>query len=582
MDAFRETYPTLCELLACTAFEADATNAVAFAKVEEDLKEALMGRVFELNELMWLLCGAVVPAWANFEAIQLENDLAAVVGSVGIDIARSAYKEKFLVESKSKIKDPKAKVQDAKNKLEDVRYEVAVTAKACGILDACSIQLEKPIRDPSKKEKDWKNSDVYGTFQGQPVRIEVTVLHETLPPAIHLELDDLVRQAKVESGFRITLRSTLVDQGYAERVRALVELLYDNHKTAGGVDVEVDSVRFEWKKGAYHCPQETSPFDSICFYAADEFTGAEEVRDIVHPCSVRPVTSKHVLEDNPNPPGVITSADLPDAPTQAPVSTKVGQMLAGKLQQCEGGSINIVAFGNPLPMHDREVVSAVRGSEFVAVPFWTDKHGVLHSGKAAPLRDPKAPFVPPQYLPNDDDRTQFIEPFLKMSAVWHIRIGGYAKSQIIPNPNALMPIPTELVKAWTDPLPPPTPKTAEEQPDLTTSAREEQTDESDQEEGIVWADVAQNYVEACGTIAEARSILAKLEQAGISFDELRAKVEELWSDPPREAKNTKFISPTDEDMAMTFVVDCGGYEQAKACLEAYSEETGGNDRHDIG
>src|SRR5262249_46318242 len=153
--------------------------------------------------------------------------------------------------------------------------------------------------------KDWKNSDVFGKFQEQPVRIEVTVLHERLPPAIHIELDDLVRQTEIASGFRITLRSVLVDEGYAERVRALVELLHDNHVASGGKDVEIDGVRFERKKGAYHCPQETSPFESVCFYSADEFNGAETLREIIHTCSVRPVTSKHVLEDNPNPPGVV-------------------------------------------------------------------------------------------------------------------------------------------------------------------------------------------------------------------------------------------------------------------------------------
>ena len=562
MDAFRATYPTLCELLAGTAFEDDARAAAEFAKSKEDMKAALEGQVFALSEFMWLLCGAVFPEWANSEATQLEQDLAAIVDTVGIAVARTAYRDKFLVESKSKI-------QDAKNKLEDVRYEIAVTAKACVALDAGSIQLEKPIDDLSKKEKDRKNSDVFGTFQGQPVRIEVTVLHESLPPAIHIELDDLVRQADVASGFRIALRSVLVDDGYAERVRALVELLHDYHAATGGKDVEIDGVHFEWRKGAYHCPQGTSPFESICFYAAYEFTGAEKMRDIIHPCSVRPVTSKHVLEDNPNPPGVVTSADLPDAPAQVPVSTKVGQMLAGKLQQCEEGVINIVAFGNPLPMHDREVINAVHGSGFVGVPFWTDKHGVRHSGKGVLLHDPKAPFVPAQYVPNNDDRIQFIEPFKKMSAAWHIRIGWYAKSQVISNPNASLPIPKELATAFSDPAP----KVVVKQIDDTMPPAEEQADNSEQEEDIVWAEVAGNYVQVCGTVAEARSALAKLEQTGLSLNELREKVEELWSEPTKEEKKTKFFSPTNEEMAMTFVVDCGGYEQAKAWLKAYSEES---------
>jgi len=569
MDAFRATVPTLCELLKGTPFEADATAAADLADAPVDMKAALQRRAFRLNELMWLLCGAVVPEWANSEAVQLERDLAAIVGTVGMAAARTAYKDKFLVEARSKIQDPQAKLLDAKNKLEDLRYEIAVTAKACAVLDVDSILLEKPIPDPNKKEKDLKNSDVFGTFQGKPVRIEVTVLHESLPPAIHIELDDLVRQAEIASGYRITLRSVLVDESYAERVRALVELLHDHYVASGGEDVEIDGVRFEWKKGAYHCSQETSPFESICFYRADEFVGAETLREILHPCSVRPVTSPHVLEDHPNPPGVVTTADLPDAPSQVPVSTKVWQMLDGKRQQCEGGVVNIVALGNPLPMHDRDVANAVRGSEFVSVRFWTDKHGVRHSGKGALQRDPKAPFVPEHHLASDD-RIQFTEPFRKMSAVWHIRLGGYAKNQIIPNPNASIPIPRELVVALS---PPPSEAAGKQLDEDMPSPR--QPDNGDQEEDIVWTEVAENYVQVCQTVAEAQSVLAQLEQAGLSLDELRKKVEQVWSEPSKETEKTKFISPTKEEMAMTFVIDCGGYEQARACLEAYAEEIEG-------
>jgi hypothetical protein len=82
MNAFRATYPTVCEFIAGTPFE---------------------GRVFALNELMWLLCGAVFAEWENAEATQLEQDLAAIVGTVGIAAARTAYKEKFLVEAKCNI-----------------------------------------------------------------------------------------------------------------------------------------------------------------------------------------------------------------------------------------------------------------------------------------------------------------------------------------------------------------------------------------------------------------------------------------------------------------------------------------------
>jgi hypothetical protein len=571
-NPFQTQYPTLWDLLQGTPFEDDARAAIQFSQAKERMKSALQERQFRLSELMWLLCGAVLPEWTNSEAAQLESDLCIIAGALGIGVAQTAYREKFLVEARSKNQDPKAKQLDAKNKLEDVRYEIAVTAKACAILDDGSIELEKPICDQDKNEKDWKNSDVFGTFKGQTVRIEVTVIHEALPPSIHLELDNFVRQANVSSGFRVVLRFALTDHGYAERVRALLELLHERHVDSNGTSVDIDGVRFEWKKGEYRCRQETSPFESICFYAADEFGESEKLKEIIHTCSVRPVTAKHVLEDHPNPPGVVTAGDLPDASTQVPVSTKIGQMLGGKLQQCEDGVINIVAFGNPLPMHDRELENALCGSTYVCVPFWIDRHGQRHSGMGVLQRGSKAPFVPEQHL-GDDDRIQFTNPFKKMSAVWQIRLGGYAKNQVIPNPNALLPIPKELVEVLSDRAPSLTSNSTDEQFGLGKPVSDKQASVNGyQEEDIVWNEVARNYVEVCGTLTEARSVLGQLEQSGMSIDELRAIVESIWSNPTKEEKAMKFIAPTKMEMAMTFVVDCGGNEQAKACLDQFERD----------
>jgi hypothetical protein len=570
MDVFRAIYPTVCEVLVGTSFESDAKAAVEYFKSKDDMKTALDGRMFGLNELMWLLCGAVVQDWASSEADQLERDLATIVRTVGIDIARTTYKQKFLVEANSRVKDANAKALDAKNKLEDLKYEIAVTARACAVLDAGSIQLEKPIPDANKEKKDWKNSDVFGKFQGHPVRIEVTVLHESLPPAIHMELDELVRQADVSSGFQINLRSMLEDHGYAERVRALVELLHEHHLDSGGRNIEIDGVRFEWKGGGYHCSQKTSPLESICFYAANELADAEKLRDIIHPCAVRNVTPRYVLEDNPNPPGVITSADLPDAPTQVPVSTKIYQMLDGKRQQCEEGHINIVAFGNPLPMNDREVSSAVLGPAVFTVPYTTDENGVRHFGEGGWRRESKAPFVPAMYLADEDDRATFVEPFERMSAVWHIRLGSYASSSVISNPNALNVVPQELQAAFSDPAPSAIPE---------DTVRVSNNPKNRQGQRLKYVsdascdnDLTLKYVDSFTTIDEAIAELEKITNLGHSLEVLQKRVDQLWSEPPRESKQTKFISPTKEEMAMTFVIACGGYEEARARLEAYAEK----------
>ena len=350
------------------------------------------------------------------------------------------------------VDNPKSFLATKEEALDDVRYEIAVTARACSVLDAGSVQLEEPIPDAKKEPRHFKNSDVYGTFQKVPVRIEVTVLHERLE-RVDLELDDVVKGAKIPSGFRIMLRSVITDRGYAERVRALVELLHECHVSSGGKDEEIDGIRFGWRGGAYHCRQETSPFESICFCTTAESKGADAIRDITHHCSVRSITPKYVLEDNPNPPEVFNLTDIADTSNKPPVSTKIRQMLDGKLQQCERGVINIVAFGNPLPMHDRELVNAVRGAEVVMVPCAEDSHGIRRMGTGVLQRLGKAPFMPAADFANDEDRWEFVDPFRKMSAIWHVRVGSYAESTVIPNPNALCPVPEALVEVLSGPAP---------------------------------------------------------------------------------------------------------------------------------
>jgi hypothetical protein len=433
-DSFRNTFPAIFSLLRDSPLDDDIAAAITFAEEgEESLRDALEAKLFKLNEMMWLLAGAISLNFTDPDAVALENSLSAVIAQVGIDVARRTYRDKLLV--------------DDRKTFEDTRYEIAVTSKACAVLDPGSVQLEKPIPDHRKQQRHWKNTDVFGNFHGQPVRIEVTVLHESLPGVVHLELDDMVKAADTPLGFSLALRSLLVDEGYAERVRAMLELLAEAHTGSCGKDEEIDGVKFRWNKGAYHCDQDTSPFKSIVFYDADEFPGAASLREITHPCSVRAVTPRFILEDHPNPPGVITSADLPDAPTQVPVSTKVHQMLAGKLQQCEQGVVNIIAFGNPRRMHDREVSNAVLGVEVVTVPFTEEKSGLRQFGNATLTRNPKAPFVPAQYLANSDDCREFVDPFRKISAVWHVRFGYDTLSTCIPNPNAAVPAPDDLLAA---------------------------------------------------------------------------------------------------------------------------------------
>lgn len=432
--SIRSSFPSICQILQNSDLDEDIAAAIDIATDgEERLRQALTDGLFKLTELMWLVSGAIFQNFADPDARNLERGLSTIIKHVGFEAARRTYRDKLLVNDR--------------NTFEDTRYEIAVTSKACKILDRGSVQLEKPIQDDQRPQRSWKNSDIFGTYNGQSVRIEVTVLHERLPGVIHLELDDIVKAAKTPLGFSLALRSLLVDEGYAERVRAMLELLAEAHTRSGGKDEEIDGVKFRWNKGAYHCDQDTSPFKSIVFYDSDEFPGAASLREITHPCSERAITPRFIIEDHPNPPGVITSADLPDAPTQVPVSTKVHQMLAGKLQQCEEGVVNIIAFGNPLRMHDREIANAVLGVEVVTIPYTEEKNGLRTLGNPTLSRNPKAPFVHAQCLGNSEDCREFVDPFRKMSAVWHVRIGYDALSTCIPNPNATVPAPENLLAA---------------------------------------------------------------------------------------------------------------------------------------
>lgn len=280
--------------------EQDMDTAISFAKEgEESLRQALEAGVFKLNELIWLVSGAIFQNFAYPAATDLEQDLSVIIEHVGFEISRRTYRDKLLVNNR--------------NTFEDTRYEIAVTSQACHVLDKGSVELERPIHDDRKPQRHWKNTDAFGTFNGQPVRIEVTVLHESLPGVVHLELHDIVKSAATSLGFSLTLRSLLLDESYADRVRAILELLAEAHVESNGRDTEIDGVIFRWNNRAYICDKETSPFKSLVFHDTNEFLGADLLREITYPVSVRKVTPEFIREDYPNPPGVITCADLPDA-----------------------------------------------------------------------------------------------------------------------------------------------------------------------------------------------------------------------------------------------------------------------------
>jgi hypothetical protein len=419
---FEIAYPNLWKLLDGSAFQAEASGA---EKMEiSDFKACL--QKFEFTDLMNLLCGALVPDWQNVNGAELEANIATIVGALGLEKTRTTFRDKLLVRDK--------------DTLQDTCYEIAATAKACVVLDKGSVEMEKPL--PGKA----KNSDIYGTFGGAPVRIEVTVIHEDRPAPIDLDMEEIVKAAKVDFGFQIEMRSALTDEGEAARLRALIESLCEKHIGSGGADIEIDHVCLKWENGRYIRIKGPTPIGSIRLFSEGDRRGSQQTREMNHGASARIVSPHYLKEDFKNPAGVFDVTDLPDFEGQHPVSKKIREMIGGKLRQCEPGLINIVAFGNPEEMNDSEVANALHGAPFVIVTAEVDENGYRRGGEGRFARAPKAPFNPPENL-SVDEQQEFIEPFKDLSAVWHLRIGNSRKSEVIVNPNAKIAIPAKLVEA---------------------------------------------------------------------------------------------------------------------------------------
>jgi hypothetical protein len=94
------------------------------------------------------------------------------------------------------------------------------------------------------------------------------------------------------------------------------------------------------------------------------------------------------------------------------------------------------------------------------------------------------------------------------------------------------------------------------------------------EAGDEWDDLIVSFVALAGGIEEARRLLSDLRSRGMSLEEVESCLNETW--PIRAGKTMSFVSPTNEQVAMNFVLDCGGYEQATARLEGWIEKLTGS------
>ncbi len=419
------SYPNVWNLLSDTEFTEEAVLAAA---METDVfQNSLEENSFRFTSLLCLLCGAIVPKWKNVDGDDLERNLKSITEYFGLEKVRSIFKDKLL--------------NPNKDALEDTCYEISVTAKACRVLDDGSVELEKPIAHPYKTKSHLKNSDIYGHFRGAPVRVEVTVLHEKSLFQVNLDYDEIMKSADLDVGFQAKVDSEITHKDSAEDVRALIELLSDHHKASGGSDVEIDGVKFKWENSKYNRVSANSAIESIRFN--NDKPGSMQYRDISYPTSSRIVTPHYLRDELGNPEGVYDMTDLPEFEGQHPVSKKIREMLEIKLGQCESGIINVVAFGVPRPSEEDEVQYALHGAPFAEVVPEIDKSGHRFGGEATLRYASKAPFNDPNSL-TQENRDQFIEPFRKLSAVWRVRFGSWIENTVFVNPNADVPMPSDL------------------------------------------------------------------------------------------------------------------------------------------
>ena len=88
-------------------------------------------------------------------------------------------------------------------------------------------------------------------------------------------------------------------------------------------------------------------------------------------------------------------------------------------------------------------------------------------------------------------------------------------------------------------------------------------------------DIALDFVVIAGGVEEARKLLADLQSRNLSLDTIEAYLNETW--PVDANKALKFTGPTNEQVAMNFVLECGGHGEASACLESWIAKSERND-----
>ncbi len=132
----------------------------------------------------------------------------------------------------------------------------------------------------------------------------------------------------------------------------------------------------------------------------------------------------------------------------------------------------------------------------------------------------------------------------------------------------------EASPAWWDrhirSMPKGTPAKRDESSRPINAAESEPTDEkaSDEgEDGTAADEAALDFVVSVGSVEAARTLLSDLKAKWVSPDEIEKHLEATW--PFTADKALTFIGPTNEQVAMQFALECGGWDEAAVRLEAW-------------
>jgi hypothetical protein len=416
------SYPTICELLG-SAFR----NAVTAGVSKPTAKFAQILELLNGNER---------------SGQEVENHLTLIVAEVGIDKSRQAYASKL--SSASTL-----------TALEDYCFEIEVAARASQILDKGSVVLEHPIPRNEDDPPGENNSDVFGTFKGERIRIDATVFRGQQSEPFGLDNENIVRQADISSGFDLTMAKPLRTIDHAESAKRLLELLHQHHLATGGSDFQKDGFTFSWESPYYR--SSGGPFTNVIFHTEKDGLNRDQIRDIHHAVSVRSLAPRYIQEEiypkenqemtaprapGPGPISVFTPDKIRD-----PVSKTIRDRLEEKLRQCEQGTISLIAVKTRYPHHQSDLKDALFGATYgVVVTPLVDADGRPLPDKKEFLHADQAPFsrIGRQA---QEGRQEYSDPFKVMSGVWLFPAYREDPPETLLNPHATTPVSDRLAES---------------------------------------------------------------------------------------------------------------------------------------